>query len=274
MPKKTSKKKKVSKAKIKSRPSKKSKSRKKAITHLKKSNLKKSRISLAAQRIVQRVLDRTSKIEAEDKTLESKLQAVLANQKLLLKKDQLEIQNQKEMLKEEKKVLTDEDKDDKEIEDLEKKQMDELSKLESLEKEIEKHIEPHPLLKVGIRDVVRGSLGALAGVVIHYTFVYGIKVAEQLSTFRATILFIVCFLIGFVFLYVTGFRKIQDKKILLFMPIRLVILYLVSLAMSIIVLWFFFPDFGINFTESYAQVASVMLPALIGACTADLIGKE
>jgi hypothetical protein len=44
--------------------------------------------------------------------------------------------------------------------------------------------------------------------------------------------------------------------------------------MSIIVLWFFFPNFGYNFTESYAQVASVLLPALIGACTADLIGKE
>jgi uncharacterized membrane protein len=236
-----------------------------------------SKISQAAQRIVQKVLTRTSKIEKEDKMLAKKLEAVLANQKVMLQNEKQELAAQKEMLKDEKTVLKNnsiELKNDKEIQALEKKQLEELKKLEALEKEIEKHIEPHPLLKVGVRDIVKGSIGALAGVVLHYTFVYGVKITEQLSMVRATLLFMLCFLIGFVFLYATGFRKVQDKKILYFMPIRLVILYLVSLAMSIIVLWFYYPTFGVHFSDSYTQVASVMLPALIGACTADLIGRD
>ncbi|MFA6089574.1 MAG: DUF2391 family protein, partial [Candidatus Woesearchaeota archaeon] len=239
-----------------------------------KNNVK---ISSAAQRIVQKVLDRTKKLEKEDKGIEAQLKQVLLNQKLMLEKEKEEIINQKKMLFEEDILLKEgvkEIKDDEEIVNFEKKQAEELKKLEELEKEIEKHIEPHPLLKVGFHDVIRGSLGALAGVVIHYTFVYGVKVAEQLTIFRASMLFVLCFLVGFVFLYVTGFRKVHDRKVMFFMPVRLVILYLVSLAMSIIVLWFFFPNFGYNYTESYKQVASVMLPALIGACTADLIGKE
>lgn len=259
---------------------------KKIIDHRKKANNQKakkqisnknSKVSRAAQRIVQKVLVRTNTIEKEDRELAKKLKEVLANQKLLLKGEKEALVNQKEMLKEEQEILKDETselKDDGEIEALERKQLEELKKLEDLEKEIEKHIEPHPLLKVGVRDIVRGSVGALAGVVLHYTFVYGVKVAEQLSFFRATMLFILCFLVGFVFLYITGFRKVQDRKILFFMPVRLVLLYLVSLAVSILVLAFFFPSFGTNFEGSYAQVSSVMLPALIGACTADLIGKD
>ena len=246
--------------------------------HISSSTIKNNvKISSAAQRIVQKVLDRTKRLEKEDKGIEAQLKQVLLNQKLMLQKEKEEITNQKKMLAEEDILLKEgaqEIKDDKEMEELEKKQAEELNKLEELEKEIEKNMEPHPLLKVGLHDVIRGSIGALAGVVIHYTFVYGVKVAEQLTMFRATMLFVLCFLVGFVFLYVTGFRKVQDRRVMFFMPVRLVILYLVSLAMSILVLWFFFPNFGYVYTESYKQVASVMLPALIGACTADLIGKE
>src|SRR3989344_5732800 len=264
--------------------SRKSQSKKKAVRSLAKVRSKKSasksvkknvlmsaknntKISKAAQNIVSRVLERTQRLEREDRTIEQKLSEVLRNQKALLAKDKFEIENQKKILGKESEILKKEDQElrgTRNVEDLEKKQLEELKKLEELEQEIEKHLEPHPLLKVGVRDVVRGSVGALAGIVLHYTFVYGVKVAENLTTLRATILFVLTFLIGFTFLYVTGFRKIQDKKILLFMPVRLIILYLVSLIMSILVLWFFFPnDFGYQFDESYKQVASVMLPALI-----------
>jgi hypothetical protein len=44
--------------------------------------------------------------------------------------------------------------------------------------------------------------------------------------------------------------------------------------MSILVLVLFYPNFGYNFEESYKMVAAVMLAAVVGACTADLLGKE
>ena len=57
------------------------------------------------------------------------------------------------------------------------------------------------------------------------------------------------------------------------MPVRLLVLYICSLIMSVLVLLLFYPNFGHNFLESYKMVAGVMLAAVVGACTADLIGK-
>jgi len=58
------------------------------------------------------------------------------------------------------------------------------------------------------------------------------------------------------------------------MPVRLFILYVASILMSIFVLYIFYPAFGHEFAESYKMIAGVLLAAVVGACTADLIGKE
>ena len=86
-------------------------------------------------------------------------------------------------------------------------------------------------------------------------------------------LYLLSFIIGAVFLYVTGFRKIKDVKVLAFLPIRLIVLYITSILMAILVLYFFHPEFGNSFILSFKQVATVTLTAILGACTADLIGK-
>ena len=87
-------------------------------------------------------------------------------------------------------------------------------------------------------------------------------------------MYLLSFIVGIVFIYFTGFRKIKDPKILMFIPVRLFVLYLASIAMSIIVLYIFYPTFGHDFFESFKMVGGVLLAAIVGACTADLIGKE
>lgn len=154
------------------------------------------------------------------------------------------------------------------------KELEELKKLEKLEETLERGIRPHPLKKITYKDFAKGALGAFIGIVAHYTVIYGIHIAEQLTITRATILFILAYVLGGVFLYATGFRKVSTRLIW-FLPVRLTILYGISLVMSVSVLYLFFPEFIHHFFwEGYKQVAAVTLTALIGACTADLIGKE
>jgi len=166
--------------------------------------------------------------------------------------------------------------DEKETKELalEKREESDLEKLERIEQEIKSEIGEHPLAKITYKDVIKGLVGAFVGLAIHYTFVYGVKISEELTMSRATMLFPLTFIIGLMFIYATGFRKVKDKELLWFMPIRLIVLYVCALVMSIIVLFVFYPHFGHTFEESYKMVAGVMLAAVVGACTADLFGKE
>jgi uncharacterized membrane protein len=166
-----------------------------------------------------------------------------------------------------------EKKEDKELA-FESKEESDLEKLERIEKEIKNEIGEHPLAKITYKDVVKGLVGSFVGLAIHYTFVYGVKVSEELTMTRATLLFPLTFLVGLLFIYATGFRKVKDKELLWFMPIRLVVLYVCSLVMSLAVLYLFYPEFGQSFEVSYKMTAGVMLAAVVGACTADLFGKE
>ncbi len=150
----------------------------------------------------------------------------------------------------------------------------ELKKLERLEQEIERQVEPHPLRRITTKDVARGAIGAFVGTVAHYTFIYGIKAAELITVARAALLFPLSLLVGGVFLYATGFRKVQDPKLLWFLPVRLVVLAITAVVTSCLVLAIFTPNFGHTFTESFKQVATVSLSAIIGACTADILGKD
>ncbi|HEY9703699.1 MAG TPA: hypothetical protein V6C58_14725, partial [Allocoleopsis sp.] len=113
-----------------------------------------------------------------------------------------------------------EKKEDKELE-FEKREESDLEKLEKIEKEIKEEIGEHPLAKITYKDVVKGLVGSFVGLAIHYTFVYGVKVSEELTMTRATLLFPLTFLVGLLFIYATGFRKVKDKELLWFMPIRL-----------------------------------------------------
>ncbi|MGV8086649.1 MAG: DUF2391 family protein [Candidatus Woesearchaeota archaeon] len=220
------------------------------------------------------------KPENKKKNVSKKLDEVLAIENKLLKmekdvskkEDKLSAEEQKIEF-EEKKIENDE-KSIKSISGTLKHEESELEKLEKIESEIRREVGSHPLAKVTLKDVAKGLIGAFIGLAIHYTFIYGVEISENLTMTRATIMFPLTFLVGLLFIYATGFRKIEDKKILIYMPIRLAVLYLCSIVMSILVLYLFYPNFGHNIEESYKMIAGVMLAAVVGACTADLIGKE
>jgi len=190
-------------------------------------------------------------------------------EELSRKLDQV-ISVQKKLLAKEAKV----EREEAIVEKEEEKELKELAKLEAFEKEIVKEVGPHPLLKITYRDIAKGGIGALVGVAAHYSFVYGVKVAAEIDIFRATLLFPISYALGGVFMYLTGFRKVKDPKLLSFLPIRLTVLYLTAVITSMLVLLLFNPEFLYDFWSSYKQVATVTLSAVIGACTADLIGKE
>ena len=160
------------------------------------------------------------------------------------------------------------------VEKEEEEELSELQKLGRLEAQVKTQVIPHPLKRITSKDIARGSVGALFGAVAHYTFIYGLEVATKITFARAILLFALSFTLGGIFLYATGFRKIKDPKVIIFLPIRLIVLYLTAVIMSILVLWFFEPSFLQSFEQSFKGVSTVTLIAVIGACTADLIGKD
>lgn len=193
------------------------------------------------------------------------------------KKLDLILSEQKNLEKEERKVESlekEELAEEAEVEKEEEKELSELQKLERLEETVRKEVVPHPLKTITYKDLARGSIGALFGSVAHYTFLYGIEVAEKITFFKAILLFVLSLAVGGLFLYATGFRKIKDPKLIILFPIRLILLYAISIIMSSVVLWFFEPTFGHSFDESFKQLSTTTLLAIIGACTADLLGRE
>lgn len=188
--------------------------------------------------------------------LDKKLSRILSAQKKMLKMEEQEIKLQRRVEKEEREEL------------------EELRELEKYEREIKEAVGPHPLKKITYRDVAKGTIGALIGVVAHYTFVYGIKVAHDIDLVRATLLYPISYGLGGIFMYMTGFRRVKDPKLMSFLPLRLTVLYVVALTTAFLTLLLFNPEFLDNYTEAFKQLATVTLTAVIGACTADLIGKE
>ncbi len=184
---------------------------------------------------------------------------------------------EREELAEERKIEALEEKeaeDISKIEALERRQFDELKNLEMLEQRIEKEVEPHPLAKITAKDFFKGAIGAFIGLVFHLSIVYVLKIAEHISFERAHFFFFLSFLVGAVIMYMTGFRRITHPRLLVFWPLRLMIIYLTALLMSILILFTFHPGYGAHFEESYIQTSVAMILAMIGATTADLIGRE
>lgn len=192
--------------------------------------------------------------------IESKL-----NQVLSLEKKQLKEEDEVEAL--EKKQL-------KEVESEEK----ELKKIEEFEQQLKKQVGSHPLTKITIRDISKGLVGAFFGIVSHYAFIEGAIIAEEFSILRATVLLIFSFFLGFTFMYATGFRKIKEKTLIKFFPLRVISIYLISLVSIFIALSLYgVIELGVGSLDwilVYKQVASISIPAIMGASAAELIGGE
>lgn len=254
---------------------------------IKKSSENRKRSTGKAQNIHNMKLQSSSKLDVINEKLDkllSEYDTILKEEKKIeSKEDRFEHEQEKLELLEEKeldeefKLENIEKKEEtrmRHLEDAEKNELFELQKLEDLERKIKKDVEPHPLAKISAKDFFKGSIGAFVGLVVHFSFNYVYEIAEHITFTKATFLFMLSFAIGAGIMYSTGFRKVTEPRLLVFWPLRAMIIYLTALLMSIIVLFIFGEDFGMHFAESYIQTSVAMISAIIGATTADLIGRE
>ena len=206
----------------------------------------------------------------------------------LNKKLDLILENQKKILKSESEILGEEEKildKEKKIEELEKKALKHEKNIEKSEKEIyeefaylEKKLKDSisiPLKNITKRDIIKGFIGSFIGVMSHFAFTKGATIAIKLDFYRSTILYLTAFLIIFIMLYYSGFKNVEKRLVFKFMPLRATLLYTVSIFTIIFInLLFGEINFGINFIELYNIVAANIILGVIGAGTADLIGRN
>lgn len=162
-------------------------------------------------------------------------------------------------------------REERTIEQLEQR---ELQELEQLKQEVEESSLQHPLTKITRADIIRSTIGALVGTVGHFAFFYGVELAEKISLTRATILYLLSLLVCFLFMYYSGFRKVKEIRVLRFIPLRVMVIYGVSLVVVALTLFLFGFVEEISSGEMiYKSIATTLLLAVLGASTADILGK-
>ncbi len=193
---------------------------------------------------------------------------------LILKNEEIIIKNEKKILQEEQKL------EEMEQEDLDNDQTNieteeqALKALEKLERNL-RESKSSAIRKITKRDLVKGSIGSFIGVMSHFAFTKGADLAYTLELWRVTMLYIVAFIIIVGLLYYTGFRKVEKQVVLKFMPARAIILYAVSvLTIFFVNLLFGKIHFPLDIIETYKIVGTSIILGVMGAGTADLIGRE
>ena len=204
----------------------------------------------------------------------------MAKKKIIKKKrkDKSSFKNIDEKLNKILNYEKEQNKSDDLIEDLSRKQIKQDAEFEkevdTLQKDLEREVGSHPLKKITYRDFGKSLIGAFIGVASHYGFIEGAHLAENLSAIRATALLITAYVIGLIFIYVAGFRKVKQIRVLGFIPVRITLIFVVSLSVVYFVLFLFGLTEGASAIVIYKQLAAVSIPAIIGASAADLIGKN
>jgi len=204
--------------------------------------------------------------------IERKIDIVLAQQKKLLSKEskieqdehQIETLEQKELLAE------------KENNTQGQQELTELKKIEALENDLKNDIDQiSPLKKITYKDITKGVIGAFFGVVGHFAFIEGSHLSLDFTFTRSLIMYVVSFGILVAFLYFSGFRKITDEVKYKFLPLRAIVIYVSAILTSYLVLLLFNAvSFDTSFYEVFRMISSISVLAVLGAATADLIGKN
>ena len=214
----------------------------------------------------------TSKSQKSKLSLNDKLDIILKNQQTIL-------ENEAKILGEEEKILQKEE----EIEQLEREEMTNeknyhtqeegsLESLLALQQQLENESKKS-MRKITKKDFFKGFIGAFIGVMSHFAFLKAVSISEDLTFTRATALLIVAAIIIVTMLYFTGFRQIRNKFVFNFIPLRATILYGVSIFTILFVNFLFGQIQDFSFLGLYNLVAANIILAVIGAGTADLIGR-
>jgi len=205
--------------------------------------------------------------ERKNSKLNEKLDLILENQKKIL-------ENESKILGEEMKIESLEKREIEHEKNVENDSKQALKELDLLEKEFKKN-SSSPIKNITQRDMFKGFIGAFVGIMGHFAFSKAADLAVGLSIARSTVLFVVAFLIVIVMLYYSGFRNIEKHIVLKFMPLRALVLYGVSIVTIILVYLLFGKiHFPVSFIELYNLVGASIILAVMGACTADLIGRS
>ena len=159
---------------------------------------------------------------------------------------------------------------------VEKKEIsEELSKIEMLERGIKEELTVHPLKKVTHRDVTKGILGAFFGVVGHFSFAEGARIAKDLTLDRSILLLTSSFILITLLLYFAGFKKVRDEFFMKVLPIRAIVIYFSAIITTIAVLFLYGEvNTATPLTIIFNDVAAISVLASLGAGTADLLGKN
>lgn len=198
-------------------------------------------------------------------TLNEKLDKILENEEKIL-------ENEKKILGEEEEIRKLEEQElQKETQELEQGK-DALESLKDLQKTIDESSKK-AIRKITKRDFLKGFIGAFIGVMSHFAFTKAVTIATELSFFRATALYIVALVIILSMLYYTGFKNVQKNLVFNFLPLRATILYIVSIFTILFVNLLFGQIQDYSILGLYNLVAANIILAVIGAGTADLIGK-
>ena len=213
-----------------------------------------------------------SKTVKKNLSLNDKLDIILKNQQTIL-------ENEAKILGEEEKILQKEE----EIEQLEREEISNeknyhtkeegsLESLLALQQQLEAESKKG-MRKITKKDFFKGFIGAFIGVMSHFAFLKAVSISEDLTFMRATALLIVAAIIIVTMLYFTGFRQIRNKFVFNFIPLRATILYGVSIFTILFVNFLFGQIYDYSFLGLYNLVAANIILAVIGAGTADLIGR-
>lgn len=206
-----------------------------------------------------------SKQKVQEGDLNKKLDKILKNQEVIL-------ENERKILGEEQEIK------ELEMQELEKENLElsqgenTLQSLEDLQNSI-KESSRKTVRKITKRDFLKGFIGAFIGVMSHFAFTKAVDIAAHLTIIRATYLYIVALVIIISMLYYTGFRNIQKQTVFKFLPMRATILYCVSIITVLFVNILFAQIQSFAFWDLYRLVGANIILAVIGAGTADLIGK-
>lgn len=165
-------------------------------------------------------------------------------------------------------------KNEARIEKEEKKIETEAKKILGLEEDIKSKVTIKPLGKVTIRDVNKGLIGAFFGTIAHFAFIYGREIAKGITNNRAAVLYIFSYFLLIFLMYRVGYREIEEKKYLELFPLRATILYLLSICVVIFVFLLYNQIEVITLGVLFREVSVVSILAVLGAGTADMIGRE
>lgn len=202
-------------------------------------------------------------------SINNKLDEILRNQKKIIDFNKKLLKEEDEVLNTEKEIKEGEQK----LEKGEQKEENLLQELEELDKSVSNQLN-QSLRKVTIRDGFKSFIGAFIGLVSHFVFLEALHLSESITFYRATIWYIFSFLLIIVFVYYTGFRKVKRNLMFHFLPARALMIYFVSIGTSLLVYVIFGIYQDLHMIEIYKAVGSSLIPAVIGASTADLLGKS